>query len=313
MSSTIHKEDLMVQEETDTTISPLPPKKSSFAPISDESVDAWLSLKFKSYDGITRLMERGHYGQLIVQKPLYLREEDREFCHVIIVHPPAGVCGGDELRFTSDVGAAGRVQITTPGASKWYKANGNISRQEVKLNVETGASLEWLPQEAIFFDGAHVQLSNEINLAKDATFFGCEILCFGRTRSGETFDSGQITQRTRIHREGKPIWFEQLQLAGGSSAMKSPLMLAGYTVCATFVVVSEETVPSELIDSMREGASEIAGGVGQLGITQLKSIVVARYLGDSSEVARRIMLHIWGALRPVLLGRQAIVPRMWNT
>lgn len=313
MSSTIHKEDSVEREEAATKVSPLPPKKSSFAPITDETVDAWLSLTFKSYDGITRLMERGHFGQLIIQKPFYLDRENHGVCHVIIVHPPGGVCGGDELRFSSDVGAAGKVQVTTPGATKWYKANGNISRQEVKLNVETGATLEWLPQEAIFFDGAHVQLSNEITLAKDATFIGCEILCFGRTRSGENFDSGQLTQRTRIHRDGKPIWFEQLQLKGGGSAMKSPLMLAGYTVCATLVVVSGEAVSSELIDSMREEASEIADGVGELGVTQLKSVVVVRYLGDSSEVARRIMLQVWGILRPTLVGHEASVPRMWTT
>ncbi len=237
MSSTTHKEDSLARNESVATLSPLATQKSSFAPITDKTVDAWLSLRFADYDGKTRLMERSHFGQLLVQKPFYLKEEDREVCHTIIVHPPAGVCGGDELRLTSHVGAAGKVQITTPGASKWYKANGHISRQEVNLDVETGAALEWLPQEAIFFDNAHVQLINNITLAKDSTFIGCEILCFGRTRSGEFFNGGQITQRTKIHREGKPIWFEQLQLAGGGPAMKSPLYLSDKTVCATLIVV----------------------------------------------------------------------------
>jgi urease accessory protein len=52
---------------------------------------------------------------------------------------------------------------------------------------------------------------------------------------------------------------------------------------------------------------------GSFGVTQLKSILVARYLGDSSEAAKQLMTGVWQQLRPVLLGREAIVPRIWNT
>jgi urease accessory protein len=41
--------------------------------------------------------------------------------------------------------------------------------------------------------------------------------------------------------------------------------------------------------------------------------VVARYLGNSSQTARRVMLDAWSHLRPVMLGREAVVPRVWNT
>ena len=50
-----------------------------------------------------------------------------------------------------------------------------------------------------------------------------------------------------------------------------------------------------------------------LGLRQVKSVVVARYLGDDSETARRIMAKVWQALRPHLLGCDAPLPRIWNT
>jgi urease accessory protein len=68
-----------------------------------------------------------------------------------------------------------------------------------------------------------------------------------------------------------------------------------------------------LLNEVRQQANGISGAHGHFGISQLASLSVARYLGNSSETARRIMLNTWGLLRPVMLGRPATVPRMWNT
>lgn len=273
-------------------------------------LQARLSLGFRKDEGATRLMEREHFGPLLVQKPLY--PEGREVCQVVIVHPPGGVVGGDQLEIAIRVGAAASAQITTPGAAKWYKANGHVSHQAIRLDVGAKGVLEWVPQETIFFDNADVELDHRVMLEKEASYIGCEILCFGRTASGESFTGGRIRQSTRIHYEGKLIWFEQLRLAGGSSAMMSPLLLAGNTVCATLIAVGK-AVPATVVAAAREEAGDIAKGAGHLGISQLKPLITARYLGNSSETARQVMLHIWGLLRPAMLDREAMVPRMWNT
>jgi urease accessory protein len=271
---------------------------------------ARLAMKFGEDLGATRLIDRGHFGPLLIQKPLY--PEGREVCQVVIVHPPGGVVGGDQLEIAVQVGNAAKAQITTPGAAKWYKANGHISRQNVRLEVGVQGSLEWVPQEAIFFNNAHVVLDHQVTLAKEASYIGSEILCFGRTASGESFSDGQIRSRYSIRYENKLIWHEQFRLLGGSAAMKSSLGLGGNTVCATLIAVGK-VVPPTLISRIREETGVIINGVGTLGVTQMKSIVVARYLGNSSETARRVMLNAWGLLRPTMLNRPAMVPRMWNT
>lgn len=273
-------------------------------------MQAELSLGFEKQEGATRLVERRHYGPLMVQKPFY--PEGKEVCHVVVIHPPGGVVGGDELAISARIGPSANAQITTPGASKWYKSNGQVSRQKIKIDVQAGGSVEWVPQETIFFDNANVKIDSQITLEKDAVYIGCEILCFGRTASGESFNNGQIQQRTSIHREGKMIWLEQIRLQGGSSAMSGPLALSNKTVCAT-LVLSGRTLPQSLVDLARAEVEKITHGTGRLGITQLKSIVVVRYLGDSSEEARNAMLCVWALFRPEMLGRAGIVPRMWNT
>lgn len=314
MSLSAPKEELTVEQQSSTILT-YPKQAIHQAPevLIDPTykpVQAKLSLKFGEVDATTRLVERDHFGPLLVQKPLY--PEGRKVCHVVIIHPPGGVVGGDQLEISTQVGTSANAQITTPGATKWYKANGHTSQQKIRINVDKGGSLEWVPQETIFYNQANVEIDHQVTLEDDAVYVGCEILCFGRTASGETFDSGQIKQRTSIRRNNKMIWFEQIRLLGESSAMNSSLALSGKTVCASLILAGK-VIPQPLIDLAREEAERITNGVGQVGISQLKSIVVARYLGNSSEVARRVMLCIWGLFRPEILGRAGIVPRMWNT
>lgn len=278
---------------------------------SDIKPDASIFLAFDKEAGRSRLALRKHFGQLYVQKPFY--PEGPEVCHIVLVHPPGGVVGGDRLEIANHVGADAHVQVTTPGAAKWYRSNGRVSYQNVTLDVKTGGAMEWLPQETIFFDDAQVELVQNVNLEKKATYVGCEIFCFGRTAHGESFNSGRIRQKISIRRDHKLIWYEQLNLLGGDKAMRSSHVLANKTVCATLLAVNDSLHSSELINALRNQMADVDNGAGILGVSQVKSVIVARYLGNSSEVARDVMLKLWGVLRPALLGRAAEVPRMWKT
>jgi urease accessory protein len=281
--------------------------------LSTASSTPWqasLSLGFADDGGTTRMIDRRHFGPLRVQKPLY--PEGHEVCHAIVVHPPGGVLGGDQLMIAASLQDCSKAFISTPGAAKWYRANGNISRQDVQLDVGANASLEWLPQETIFFNAAHVRLNHTVSLAQDASYIGCEILCFGRTASGESFDAGRIEQRNSILRDGRLIWFEQGSLDGGSASMQNRLALAGKTVCATLIAVGS-IIRSPVIGAIREEAAGIVDSADLFGVTQMKSVLVVRYLGDSSEIARQIMMRAWQRIRPELIDREAVVPRIWNT
>lgn len=259
---------------------------------------------------VTRLSRREHVGPLRVQKPLY--PEGADCCHAVIVHPPGGVVGGDELQIHAGLATGAQALLSTPGAAKWYRANGHIARQQLSLDVAPGAAIEWLPQETILFNQADVILDSRIELQGDARYLGCEILCFGRTASGERFDQGRLRQKLSIRVDGKPLWLEQGTLIGGSASMHSPLGLSGHTVCATLVCAGGPLATS-VLSAVRAGCLPVAGSVGKFGATQMKSVLIVRYLGDSSETARRVMLAAWQVLRPALLGRKATELRIWNT
>src|SRR5258705_7801205 len=108
---------------------------------------ARLALDFERRDERSVLASRRHDVPLVVQKPLY--PEGDPVCHAIVVHPPAGIAGGDELEIDVRVAPRAHALLTTPGAGKWYPSSGPLARQRVAIDVAVDARVVWLPQGTI--------------------------------------------------------------------------------------------------------------------------------------------------------------------
>lgn len=270
--------------------------------------NARLALGFQRREAATILVRREHTGPLRVQKALYPEGED--VCHVIVLHPPSGIAGGDELEIDVTVGAGAHALLTTPGAGKWYRSAGAWAKQHLDFAVAENGALEWLPQETIVFDAARAAMQSRIELDATARFIGMEILCLGRRASGEGFDHGALQLDTRVQRAGQPIWLERGRLDGSSGLLHSAAGLAGFSVSGTLLAVAPRIEPG-LLAACRE-ISLLESGA-QHGITLLPDLLVARYLGHSSEAARHWFFALWQTLRPALIGRDAQIPRIWNT
>ena len=269
---------------------------------------ATLDLAFARRDAATILARRQHSGPLRVQKALY--PEGASVCHAIVLHPPAGIAGGDRLRIDCSVDTAAHAVLTTPGAGKWYRAGGLGAEQIVCVKVGAGGTAEWLPQESILFDGAAATMRTTVELAAGARFIGVETLCFGRRESGEQFASGALHLATDIRIDGQPLWRERGELTGGGALMTSPIGLRGYTVCSTVLAAGADVAPAALAACRQVVASEVDA---QHGVSALPRLLVARYLGHSPEAARRWFIDLWRVLRPALLGREMTPPRIWST
>jgi urease accessory protein len=275
-------------------------------PVHLRSWCAELALDYERRGARTVLAARRHDGPLVVQKPFY--PEGDAVCHSIVVHPPAGIAGGDELSVAARARPGACALLTTPGAGKWYRSGGSWARQSLAFEVAADACLEWLPQETIVFDGALADLKTDVRLGAKATYIGWEVLCLGRTGSGERYASGECRLQTRIGRGDRPLWFESGRIEAGGALIASPAGLGGRTVCGTLLAAAPE-IATSLLDACRcdKPAS------GEAAVTRLPGLLVARYLGDSSEDAKRYFIRLWRRLRPALTGREAIEPRIWRT
>lgn len=265
---------------------------------------AELALEFERAGGRTVLAKRRHDGPLVVQKALY--PEGEGVCHTIVVHPPGGIAGGDDLMISASVAQGAAALLTTPGAAKWYRSAGPWAGQ--RIFFEIAGTLEWVPQETIVYNGALARMRAEIRLAGDARYLGWEILCLGRTGSGERFARGEGTLATSLWRDGAMLWNERGRIKGGSPLLQSFAGFAGRTVSGTLLAAAP-SIENEWLARCREVAPES----GESAVTRLPGVLVARYLGDSSEAAKTYFRRLWGVLRPALIGRDAAEPRIWRT
>ena len=264
---------------------------------------AELELAYGRFADCTRPVLRRHQGPLRVQKHLYA--EGPQVCQHIIVHPPGGIAGGDRLNISAKVGEQAWAQLTSPGAAKWYRASGP-AYQQLTLQVAAGATLEWLPQESIVYCGAQAQLETRIELQGDARLCYWDMVALGRPASGERFDSGEFRSRLEIHRDGQLLWHERQRIAGNDGLLDSPIGLGGQPVFATLLITGD--IDAELLERCRELPSAVRGD-----LTQLPGLLVARCLADQALHARAWLIALWQQLRPALLGREAVPPRIWNT
>jgi len=245
-----------------------------------------------------------------VQKALY--PEGEAVCQAILLHPPSGIAGGDHLNISAVVGAGAHAQLTTPGAGKWYRSAGPEASQKISLTLEEGATLEWLPQETIVFDGAKARMETRVSLAEDSCYIGWDILCLGRAAAGERFERGRFDLFYRVDRRhgdsSQPIWLERGGFSGNDAMLHSPAGWAGATVCGTLLAAFPHA--PELLAACR---AVVPADAASHALTALPGLLVARYLGDSSEAARLWFADLWAILRPAVCDRPAVTPRIWNT
>lgn len=269
---------------------------------------AELALGFTSetVDGAARttLSHRRHLGPLRVQRPFY---PDGPVCNVYIVHPPGGIVGGDRLDLRVKAHPGAHALLTTPAAGKFYRSAGPDARQRVEIRA-CDATIEWLPQETIYYPGAAVRQQTVIRLDGQSRFIGWDLGCYGLASRGERFDSGQIRQDFELWRDDRPLLLDHLRLAGDGAAFSSAWGLAGHPVLGTFVACPATAAD---VDAAREAATGLADVT--VGLSLVDGVIVGRVLAMQADAAMRAWLAIWRVLRPRLMQRDAVLPRIWAT
>lgn len=268
-----------------------------------------LDLRFTRAANRTVLRSRRHWGPLRVQKPLY--PEGPGICHVVVIHPPGGIADRDDLSIHLTLEQGAHSVITTPGATKWYKAQeGSTLRVTIALQSET--ILEWLPNENIYFSNSSAQTNFRIEFADGATACGWDINILGRIASGESWDTGILRAATEFVRaDGSLIWSERTFLRAGSDLVRAHQGLAGYPVFGTLWCVGAKcgTNISETLAADLPSTPTLRAGISLLP----SNVLLIRAVGSQIEPVKSLLVDCWSRIRPMVVGRNAQPLRLWST
>lgn len=271
-----------------------------------------LTLDYRMVDGRTVAHDR-HDGPLRVLKALY--PDGPHTCEHVLVHPPGGLVGGDELRVQATLGAGTRVRVTTPGATRFYKSLGAPAVQRVVLRLDEGARLEWLPMETLAYDSCRAVNECRISLAAGAQMIGWDICCLGLPASGDTFARGEVLQ----HLEIEGAWLERGHLRADDRLLRdSPLGLQGQPVVASVWCAVGTAWPQAQRQALQDAALQFSGDRAYgaplaHGVTSPNDrVVVLRALAPRVEPVFELFKKVRAAWHQALWGEPATLPRLWR-
>ncbi|KZZ23846.1 urease accessory protein ureD, partial [Sulfitobacter sp. HI0082] len=160
---------------------------------------------------------------------------DPAMLQAIIINSAGGITGGDSFALTARAEAKAALSLTTQAAERAYRAQpGQVANLRNTLAVDSGATLHWLPQETILYDGCALRRRLSVDLAQDASLLLVEPLVFGRAAMGETLRQAHFRDRIEVSRVGRPLFHDAMTLSGDVTAhLAAPHIAAGAGALAT--------------------------------------------------------------------------------
>lgn len=302
-----------VIKELTITSTPTPPPKNAWF--------ASLALEFSLTPNGSQLTRTKRNGPLSVQKAFY--PEGRDCAHIYLLHPPAGIVSGDELRVNIQVNEQAHSLITTPGANRFYRAREDLTIgdskqvQHCEVNLKPAAKCENFPLETIVYEGADGFNTVDVHLTSESSYLGWDITCLGLPSSGQLFKHGSYTQLNRVYCEDKLIYHDRIAIKPDNQIHQHVAGLNNHSVFATFMAYAAkgqvtDTDNKVLVEQLREAIVE-ANADKKISISQIRQLLIIRYLGDSAEECKALFIILWQKIRPLYLNKAANVPRVWHT
>ncbi len=270
-----------------------------------------LQLRYMHEQGRTRAWHL-HEGALRVLAALY--PEGDAVCHHVLVHPPAGMAGGDSVRMELELQPGAHALLTTPGATRFYRSLGGTASQTLHARVAEGARLEWLPLESLAYEDCIAENRAVFELAPGAEMLAWDMLALGRPAAGDRFARGSFTQ----HLEIPGVWLERGRIDGADRVLReAPGGLDGQAALGTLVLAAGAPLVAARREALLETARALVESPSEgvrAGVTSPQpGVLVLRVMAQRIEPVAQLLRTVWAAWRTQAWGMPACAPRVWNT
>ncbi len=257
-----------------------------------------ISLRFNVRNGETRAVDVFQKSPLRVLFPYATDGAQQE---AVLANTAGGIAGGDAYTCEVEAGEGTSIIITMQAAEKIYRAS--IS---TNLKIAAGARLAWLPQETIFFDGARLHRSTNVELSPGSELMALEWIVLGRSARGETVGTGELRDSWRVRLGERLIWADSFRIADDvwPHLGRAPL-LAGNIAFATMVYFG----PHADLEMLRKILAELRC---MAAATRLQGMVLMRFAAPSGADLRLGLRSFLQGFIKLYPGSPFREPKMWS-
>lgn len=256
-------------------------------------------LGFRHLGGRTFLGDQFTPHPFHITRPFALDGDPPGFATLYLQSSSGGLYGDDDLALevVSDPGA--RLHLTTQAATVVHAGRGGTTRQRMRIHVEQGAFVEYLPDPLILFPQARFAGTLELFLAPGAqAIVSDSFLVHDPDAAGAGFD--RFDSRVAIHAGGRAIHIDHLR-ATGADWQRTGAMVVGTVLlagCSDPKAVTAGLAAHLGHDSTAAGA-QLYWGVEAF---PARSIVTIRLMSDDPTTHAAAMASLAPIMRRLLTG-----------
>lgn len=276
---------------------------------SRQRIDARAHISSKKVDNKSSIDTLYQQGSARIRFPSIAPCAQPSALQAVLINTAGGLTGDDRIHWQGTAQPNSHLSISTAACEKIYRTHGPDAHQQTTLHVANNARLEWLPQEAILFDGSKLSRTLNVELETNAECLLIESVVFGRQAMQERIDNIAIHDRWRIYRNNRLLHAEDFRLnMQDQQNIQSPCILHHHRAISTLILVNNKS--SEWLNNQVQLIRQLAKlhhQYVQVGASALPHRLVVRVLATDSYHLRDFLLPCVTVLND---GRP--VPTVWN-
>lgn len=215
--------------------------------------------------------------------------------HFYILNVTGGILEGDQLDLTLHLGPFSEALVSAPSATKVHSISTGFAQQTIRLTLERGSVLEYVPEPLLPYAGSAFLQDVDIFLDEEVSLFWIDILGPGRLAKGESFSYHRYENRMNIRDHAGLISREAYQIKPEEKSINGIGVMEGYTHLGSLYLICAEKHIADLLEQFR--LIECEDGLSW-GVTLLSRRGLAvRALAYETPVLQAFFTRLWALFR----------------
>jgi urease accessory protein len=260
-----------------------------------------LRLEQDKSNGKTSVKEQYSRVPLYTQRALYLEEALSNMAYMYIISPSGGILQGDRYRMDITLRKHAFAHITTQGATRIYRMEGNYATQVINIDVGEDCYFEYIPDQVIPYRDSRFYQEANLRVHDNATLLYSEIITPGRVASGEQFDYDICYMKAIAKDHNGGLKFTDVaMLEPKKRDMKMFGVLSNHDVVGNMYIITKNKL-QEINTSVNTALRAIPKIYAGATILPSNSGVGIRMLGNTASDVRYVIYEVVRVVRRIIL------------